>query len=73
MKINPGNKTPRVITATEAARLVKSGDWLDYGSTLVQPDLFDHALAARKAMMRGFEGLRTSPQPATEIPDTGTR
>lgn len=47
MQINPGNKQPRIVTAAEAARVVKSGDWLDYGTTLVQPDLFDHALAAR--------------------------
>jgi acyl-CoA hydrolase len=50
--INPGNKTPRVVTAAEAAKVVKSGDWLDYGTTLVQPDLFDTALAARKEELR---------------------
>ncbi len=48
MRINPGNKEPRVVTAAEAARVVRSGDWLDYGTTLIQPDLFDEALAARK-------------------------
>jgi acyl-CoA hydrolase len=35
------------ITAAEAAGLVKSGDWLDYGGCLSQPDVFDAALAAR--------------------------
>lgn len=45
MRINPGNKEPRVITAAEAARVICSGDWLDYGSTLIQPNLFDEALA----------------------------
>ncbi len=48
MRINPGNKSPKVISASDAAKLVKSGDWIDYGTTLVQPDLFDTALAARK-------------------------
>ena len=48
MIINSGNKEPRIVTAEEAARVVRSGDWVDYGSTLVQPDLFDTALAARK-------------------------
>ena len=48
MRINPGNKTPKVVSAAEAAKVVKSGDWLDYGTTLVQSDLFDTALAARK-------------------------
>ena len=35
------------ITATEAAALVKSGHWLDFGACLGQPDVFDRALAAR--------------------------
>lgn len=48
MIINPGNKEPRIVTAAEAAQVVRSNDWLDYGTTLVQPDLFDEALAARK-------------------------
>jgi acyl-CoA hydrolase len=39
----------RRITATQAAALVRSGMWLDYGAVLAQPDVFDRALAARKA------------------------
>ena len=39
---------PETISAEEAARLVKSGMWLDYGSALCQPDVFDKSLAARK-------------------------
>ena len=35
------------ISAKEAASLVKSGMWLDYGTSLVQPNTFDKALAAR--------------------------
>ena len=35
------------ISAAQAAALVKSGDWIDYGTSLCQPDVFDHALAAR--------------------------
>ena len=35
------------ITADEAAGFVKSGMWLDYGTGLCQPDVFDRALAAR--------------------------
>ena len=41
------HKRPRQISATEAAGLVRSGDWLDYGITLSQPDVFDAALAER--------------------------
>src|SRR5687768_12304476 len=37
----------RTISPDEAARLVASDMWLDYGSGLGQPDLFDQALAAR--------------------------
>ena len=40
------------ITAAEAAALVKSGDWVDYGAVLAQPDVFDVALASRKAELR---------------------
>ncbi|MEP6658403.1 MAG: acetyl-CoA hydrolase/transferase C-terminal domain-containing protein [Acidimicrobiales bacterium] len=39
--------TARRISAPEAAALVRSGDWLDYGAVLGQPDAFDQALAER--------------------------
>jgi acyl-CoA hydrolase len=35
------------ISARQAARLVQSGMWLDYGAALSQPDAFDMALAGR--------------------------
>jgi acyl-CoA hydrolase len=38
----------REISAAQAADLVRSGMWLDYGISLCQPDVFDLALAARK-------------------------
>jgi len=37
----------RHIAAADAAGLVRSGDWVDYGAVLGQPDAFDTALAAR--------------------------
>jgi hypothetical protein len=40
-------KLPRRGTAAEAASVVRSGNWIDYGVTLCQPDVFDAALAAR--------------------------
>ncbi len=40
------------ISAREAAALVRSGDWLDYGATLAQPDVFDQALAERASELR---------------------
>jgi acyl-CoA hydrolase len=42
-----GNRAAVAISAGEAAALVKSGHWIDYGFGLSQPDLFDHALAGR--------------------------
>ena len=36
------------ISAEQAAGLVKSGMWLDYGTVICEPDVFDKALAARK-------------------------
>jgi acyl-CoA hydrolase len=37
----------RHISAAEAAGMVESGMWLDFGITLSQPDVFDQALSAR--------------------------
>ncbi len=37
----------QTISAERAAAFVKSGMWLDYGSGLGQPDVFDQALVAR--------------------------
>ena len=45
----------RKVSAAEAAGLVKSGMWLDWGFGLCQPDKFDAALAARKDELRGVK------------------
>jgi acyl-CoA hydrolase len=42
----------KAISAREAAALVRSGDWLDYGAVLGQPDAFDIALAERVGDLR---------------------
>jgi len=42
----------KTISAGEAAGLVRSGDWLDYGAVLAQPDAFDEALAERAGELR---------------------
>ena len=48
-----GRTTPaRTITAADAVALVKSGDWIDYGAGLAQPNVFDDALASRKGELR---------------------
>ena len=43
------------LSAAEAAALVDDGDWVDYGFGIGQPDLFDAALAARAAQLRGVK------------------
>jgi acyl-CoA hydrolase len=53
----------KMVSAEQAAAVVKSGDWLDYGFGLGQPDLFDKALAARinkleEVKLRGCLALR---------------
>jgi acyl-CoA hydrolase len=50
-----GGKAATLISAEHAARLVKSGDWLDFGFCLGQPDLFDQALADRRAELSGVK------------------
>ena len=45
-------KAARQVTAEDAAALVRSGDWLDYGALISQPDAFDQALAARVGELR---------------------
>ena len=47
MSGEPVAKSARHISAETAAALVRSGDWLDYGAVLAQPDAFDRALADR--------------------------
>lgn len=42
----------KLISAEGAAARVRSGDWLDLGAGLVQPELFDQALAKRKDELR---------------------
>ena len=51
-------KTPKTVTPEAAAALVRSGDWVDFGVCLGQPDLFDRALAARAAELENVK-IRT--------------
>jgi acyl-CoA hydrolase len=45
----------KTVSAEQAAAVVKSGDWLDYGFGLGQPDQFDQALAARLDTLEGVK------------------
>ena len=51
--MNPISEYKRKLrSAEEAVRIVKSGDWVDYGLGLSQPIALDAALAARKSELR---------------------
>ena len=43
----------KTVSAEAAAALVKSGDWIDYGFGIAQPEVFDRALAARITQLEG--------------------
>jgi acyl-CoA hydrolase len=62
-------------SAAEAASMVKSGFWLDYGGCLGQPDVFDLALAARVQELSNV-GIRSSlaakPRAVLECDPDGT-
>lgn len=67
-------KTPKTISAEEAAELVRSGDWVDYGTNVGQPDLFDRALAARAKQLRGVKirsCLSLRPRAVVEVDPAG--
>ena len=65
---------PQRTTAEEAASLVKSGDWIDYGAGAVQPVAFDRALAARARELHGVKIRSTftgRPRAVLEADSTG--
>jgi acyl-CoA hydrolase len=43
----------KTVGPEEAAALVKSGDWIDYGFGVAQPDVFDRALGGRITQLSG--------------------
>jgi acyl-CoA hydrolase len=59
MPIRTASAPAKKISAAEAASLVQSGFWLDYGGCLAQPDVFDLALAARVEELSNV-GIRSS-------------
>jgi acyl-CoA hydrolase len=62
------------ITAQEAAALVKSGMWLDYGAGGSAPNLFDDALAARVGEVHDVKirsGITTKPPATQELDPEG--
>jgi acyl-CoA hydrolase len=66
--------SPPKVSAEEAASLVKSGDWLDFGLNGAQPVVFDRALAARASALRGVKircGLALRPRATLELDPKG--
>jgi acyl-CoA hydrolase len=64
----------KTITADDAAALVSSGDWIDYGAGVGQPDLFDQALARRKDALHDVRiraCLTMTPRAVIEADPTG--
>lgn len=65
---------PKVISAAEAAAVVRSGDWLDFGFGIGQPDIFDQALAQRRGELRDVKirsGLTLRERAVLECDPTG--
>ncbi len=65
---------PQIVTAEEAAALVKSGMWLDYGFGATQTEAFDKALAARVQDLSGVKVrscLTTRPRAFQEADPAG--
>ncbi len=59
MSLRTASRPAKKVTAAEAAALVKSDTWLDFGACLAQPDVFDQALAARARELSNV-GIRSS-------------
>ena len=55
LKQRKASKSALAVGPAEAAGLVRSGDWVDYGFGLSQPDVFDAALAARAPALSGVK------------------
>ena len=69
-----GGKSALRVTAGEAAAVVRSGQWLDYGFGLSQPDVFDRALAARRDELSDVKirsALTLSPRATFEVDPEG--
>jgi acyl-CoA hydrolase len=72
--MSAATREARVISAEEAAGLVRSGMWVDYGTSLCQPDVFDKALAARAEELRNVKirsCLSMRPRAVLEIDPDG--
>jgi acyl-CoA hydrolase len=69
-----GHKAALTIGPAAAAGVVESGQWIDYGFGLAQPDLFDQALAQRSSELSDVKiraALTLSPRATFEVDPHG--
>ena len=45
----------KLTTADEAVKVIKSGDWVDYGFCAIHPRVLDEALARRAPELEDFQ------------------
>ena len=75
MAMRVAHAPARTISSDEAAGLVKSGMWLDYGASLCIPDVFDTALAARAGSLTNVKirsCLTVTPRATLDADPDGT-
>ncbi len=74
MLLRVASASARNLSGEQAANLVRSGMWLDYGVSLCQPDVFDKALAARSGELENVKirsCLSMKPRAVLEVDPDG--
>jgi len=74
MRMRTAASPAQRISAEQAASLVMSGMWVDYGGMLCQPDAFDRALASRKDDLKDVKirsAITTRPRGVLELDPEG--
>lgn len=64
----------KLVSADEAVKIIKSGDWVDYGWCTGTPDVLDHALAKRTDELKDVKlrgGILLKPLAVFEREDAG--
>jgi hypothetical protein len=72
MTVTFADALAQTISAKRAADFVRSGMWLDYGTSLCQPDVFDKALGARvHELTRSAAPRASDPRALQRVADSG--
>ena len=60
----------KLTTADEAVKIIKSGDWVDYGFCAIHPRVLDEALARQRLVQHaGMDGAKAVIHPVTGLDD----